>query len=630
MKNPFVVFLLLLSTVHSQMSSSDLEKLKNEQLDLIKNQIQLQNDDEEQKIEAEIQEVYINTDLDDQVNESKFFGYDYFNNDLSFYDNTLPPSDFILGPGDEIILSLWGDTNLRLNFLINKEGQIFYENVGFINISGKTIPIAEEFLIDKLSSIYSTLSEEKSSTNLSIELSRVKSVNIYFSGEVNNPGVHIIHPFSDLFASLIKSGGVKETGSLRNIQIIRKDTIIDNVDLYKFFINGKNSFSDVRLLDGDVVHVPVANNHSEIIGAVVRPKIYELLQGETINNLIEYSGGLRSDASSTVIIDKIIPINDRKSDDLAFTSLNLNLKDLKNFKLNNGDKVEVKSLRLSSSKVRVYGKVKNPGLYSAINSNLKTILDLAGGFDDPYFRKNIDENIVVLRKDETQFYAKEFQVNYKDAENFQVDVDDKIFVYSKINYENSFTYRVEGQVNKPGTYVLKKGITLGEAINLAGGLTELSSESNIVVSQEFTELDENDNEISVVKPVGNADMNFEIGSNSVINALQFENVISVEGNVYNPGLIAVDSSVTMSKAIVLAGGYKPDSIIKKSYIKRANGEIVKANILRGRGKRVFPGDTVFVPVDPNPSDFDITTFIADLSSTLANIAAILIIVDNNQ
>ena len=125
MKNPFVVFLLLLCTVHSQMSSSNLEKLKNEQLDLIKDQIQLENDDEKQKIEAEIQEVYINTDLDDQVNESKFFGYDYFNNDLSFYDNTLPPSDFILGPGDEIILSLWGDTNLRLNFLINKEGQIF-------------------------------------------------------------------------------------------------------------------------------------------------------------------------------------------------------------------------------------------------------------------------------------------------------------------------------------------------------------------------------------------------------------------------------------------------------------------------------------------------------------------------
>ena len=103
MKNPFVVFLLLLCTVHSQMSSSNLEKLKNEQLDLIKDQIQLENDNEKQKIEAEIQEVYINTDLDDKVNESKFFGYDYFNNDLSFYDNTLPPSDFILGPGLSLI-----------------------------------------------------------------------------------------------------------------------------------------------------------------------------------------------------------------------------------------------------------------------------------------------------------------------------------------------------------------------------------------------------------------------------------------------------------------------------------------------------------------------------------------------
>ena len=108
-------------------------------------------------------------------------------------------------------------------------------------------------------------------------------------------------------------------------------------------------------------------------------------------------------------------------------------------------------------------------------------------------------------------------------------------------------------------------------------------------------------------------------------------MVRVEGNVYNPGFIAHQSGngMTMSRAIELAGGYKPNSLIKRAYVVRANGEIDKANIFRGRTKRVFPGDSIFVPENPDPDKFDITTFIADLSSTLANIAAILVIVDNN-
>ena len=104
----------------------------------------------------------------------------------------------------------------------------------------------------------------------------------------------------------------------------------------------------------------------------------------------------------------------------------------------------------------------------------------------------------------------------------------------------------------------------------------------------------------------------------------------VDGNVYSPGLIALERVTSMSRAIELAGGYKPYSLKKQAYVKRANGRIEKAGFFNGRAKRVFPGDTVFVPVDPNPSEFDITTFVADLSSTLANIAAILIIADNNS
>ena len=182
----------------------------------------------------------------------------------------------------------------------------------------------------------------------------------------------------------------------------------------------------------------------------------------------------------------------------------------------------------------------------------------------------------------------------------------------------------------PEPIPLIKGVTVGEAISLAGGLTELATTDNIIVSEEFTELNEfGDEETSLLK-VAKVDNNFELGINSVINVLPFENVVSVEGNVYNPGLVAYSKGLTMTQAIVQAGGYKPYSMKRNSYVRRANGEVSKANLFLGRVKRLNPGDTVVVPVDPNPDEFDITTFIADLSTTLANIAAILLIVDNQS
>ena len=162
---------------------------------------------------------------------------------------------------------------------------------------------------------------------------------------------------------------------------------------------------------------------------------------------------------------------------------------------------------------------------------------------------------------------------------------------------------------------------------MAGGLTELSTFSNVTLKQEFSEIID-DEEIVSLQSVSNLTENFEIGPNSVINALPFENVIRVEGNVYNPGLVAYDRGMSMSDAIEQAGGYKPFSLKKRAYVKRANGEIDKANIFRGSAKRVFPGDSIFVPVDENPEEFDITRFIANLSTTLANLAAIIVIIDN--
>ena len=355
-------------------------------------------------------------------------------------------------------------------------------------------------------------------------------------------------------------------------------------------------------------------------------------KNETIEDLISFAGGFTSRSSSYITIDKIIPMEERDFEDLAMSSLNIDYRTLNDITLNNGDYVFVLPISGVKTKIEVYGRVKNPGKYSSLNSSLKDILNLAGGFNDPIFRKTInDKEITVLRQNENQFYGEEFSVAYNESANFSLKPGDKIFVYEDINFKNSFTYRVEGQVNKPGTYPLTKGITLGDAIKSAGGLTELSSVNNITVGIEFTNISEEGRQEVITELVADPDYDFELSQGTVITALPFENVVRVKGNVYNPGFVAVKGGrISMYQAIELAGGYKPYTLKDRVYVQRANGEIDKTNIFRGRAKRVFPGDTIFVPQDPDPQEFDLNTFIADFSTTLANIAAILIIVDNNQ
>ena len=630
MKNINVIFILFLSTIFAQVSVSDLNRLSNQQLDAIRAELQsnTQQVNDISEVENTSAPVLI-TPMDNIISE-EYFGYNYLKKDISFFDNVPTPADYKLGPGDEIIISLWGENNSRESFTLNKDGMIYYNNIGFINLSNNTLESAEILLTEELSRIYSTLKDLNNPTTLMLELGQLKSINIYFSGHIENPGINLVHPFSDIFSAIVQAGGIDNNGSLRMVQLIRNNQIITTVDFYSFFMNGTNTFSNIKLIDGDTIHIPSFKNRISISGEVNRPSSYELLPNESISDLIGYASGFSSDASSTLILNQIIPVEKRFSDDNARTSIALDFKNSKSTSLNNGDNVKVLPISDVDVNVEVFGRVKSPGVYPASsNRSLKYVLDIAGGFDDPIFRKTIRENeITILRKDENQFYSLEILTSYKDADKLQLMPNDKIFIYEDINYRNNFTYRVEGEVNKPGTFPLTAGTTVSQALEKAQGLTELSTLDNIIVYQEFTEIQDDGTEVTQIKDVASVSLDFVLGSRSVIKALPFENVINVEGNVYNPGLVAYDRGITMSKAIIQAGGYKPYSMKKRAYVRKANGEIDKANLFRGRTKRLSPGDTVVVPVNPDPSDFDITAFVADLSTTLANIAAILLIVDN--
>jgi len=628
----YVIFLSLLGVIFGQISMSDINKLSNDQLDSIRQELQREasskNDNNTESIEI-IQETVSIEPATPSI-DNLYFGYNYFKRDINFFDNIPTPSDFKLGPGDEIILSLWGETNLRERFVINKEGLIYYKNVGFINLSNKTLKEAEVVLIEELSSIYSTLKNQNNSTKLMLELGQLKSINVYFSGQIGNPGINLVHPFSDVFSAIVQAGGITNNGSLRKIQIIRSNKIIEEVDFYSFFTKGDDNFSNIRILDGDVIHIPEFAIRAEVTGETLNQGFFELNEDESISDLISYAGGFSENASSSAILDIIIPLTERTSDDNSRISMNINLKDLKNIKITNGAVLNVLPIGDVDTKVEILGRVKMPGLY-ATSSNLKNVLDIAGGFNDPLYRKTIrDDEIVIIRKDEKQFYSLEFKISYAESSTFQLIPGDKIFVYENSSYENIFLVSVIGEVNKRGSFQLKKGMTVNNAIELAEGLTQLANKDAIIVTEIFTSIDDLGNKIETKRQVNDASLDFEILSGSIINVLPVQNVVSVEGNVYNPGLISYSKGKTVNKYINFAGGPKPNTLSNRIYVKRANGRIKKVTFFQGIGTIVQAGDTIFVPEDPNPNDFDITTFVADLSTTLANIAAILLVIENSK
>ena len=168
---------------------------------------------------------------------SQYYGYSLFTNrqEINFWDNLPPSADYILGPGDELILNIWGDTQLNSKHLIDKHGKIFINKIGLVSINGLSIENAYEVLKKRLGGIYSTLLIKNPTSWLDVSLGSMKSLNITFVGELYQPGLHKIHPFSTITTALFQVGGIKESGTLRNIQIFRQKKLFKSVDLYNFF-----------------------------------------------------------------------------------------------------------------------------------------------------------------------------------------------------------------------------------------------------------------------------------------------------------------------------------------------------------------------------------------------------------
>jgi len=621
------------SLIFAQLSVGDIERLTNQELNKIRNELQSNAKsaiiDEAAPLKTGGPTAVSITSTAVSMTTGDYFGYNYLRKDISFFDNIPTPADYKLGPGDEIIISLWGETNKREIKIINKDGTIFFDDIGYINISNHTLESAELILTEELSRIYSTLKDEENPSKLMLSLGTLKSMNIYFSGYIENPGINLIHPFSDIFSAIIQAGGVNDKGSLREIQLIRNNKIISKVDFYSFFMNGINSFSNIKLVDGDVIHIPKVNKRVSIGGAVNRPGTFELLPEDSPSDLIDFASQLTNTASRTFLYSQVIPVEKRVSDDNAKLTSLLNIKNIDKIVLNDGDSININSISDVSSNVLVYGQVKSPGSYTANNVSLKDILDLAGGFNDPNFRPSIlDDQIVILRKDKENFYSKEFMLDYDSSDNFELVDGDRIFVYQDINFRNKFVFSIIGEVKKPGTYpLLQDKYNLKQAIDAAGGLTQFGSYDSITATKNYNFINENGKLETVDDVIRNLSLDFNIEENMEINVVAIKNVIRISGNVYSPGLYAHNGTLSFSRAIEMAGGYKPRSSKKNAYIVRKNGKTEKVGRFKF-SEKINPGDQIFIPVKEDRNKVNVTSLISDLASVMANLTAIFILVEN--
>ena len=619
MKNNILITIILFS-ISCLSAQVNLSNLSNDQLDKIRlqaEQSEIKEANSDDNIELP-QNSYSPSKVEiipsSKNDDEEFFGYNFLKKPINFFDNIPTPKNFKLGSGDEIILSLWGETNSRESFILNKDGAIYYSSIGFINLSNKSVEDAEALLTEELSKIYSTLKDKK--TKLNVELGKTKSINVYFTGQVNNPGINLIHPFSDIFSALVQSGGVNSNGSLRKVTLIRDGETLNIYDFYTFFLKGINNFSDDRLLDGDIIHIPPVEKRVEIRGAVVSPSLFELLPGESFSELLFYSSGYTDNSGTTITVIQTTPKELRSSDDFAKQILNLKIdEELNNILINNGDIFIVNSITNVDSKAKVLGRVKRSGEFSISNNfSLKRLLDLAGGFEDPIFKQSINtSNIVVIRKNQNTTFSDEFIVNYTDANNFIIKPNDLILVYRDSNYLYSKTYTIDGEVKSPGTYQLLNNFNIEDSISKAGGYTAFANKNSIIASIDGIQLN-------------NSNLSTEVVENMEIIIPPLEKTIRVTGNVYNPGIIDISAGrLTVAKAIESSGGLKENSRRGKIIVTKVNGTSYKPSFIQKRFKKLDFGDTVSIPAKED--ELDVNQFINDLSSTLANLLTIFVVID---
>lgn len=406
------------------------------------------------------------------------YGRNIFNNrNLNFApsENLATPRNYKLGPGDEVIIDIFGRNQTTLRSTISPEGSINVDLLGPLYLNGMTVEEANTYLRKRLSRIYGGMSG--SGTDMRLSLGQIRTIQVNVLGDVTNPGTYQLSAFATAFHALYRAGGIQDPGTVRNIKVVRGDKVAGLVDVYEFLLKG-NSGSDIRLEEGDVILVSPYSCLVTVEGGLKRPMQFEMKTGETLANLIEYAGGFATGANQSFVT--VI-----RQDNKSFEVRTVEEADYESFTLRSGDRIEVGELQsLFQNRIAIHGAVYFPGTYELGEvRTAKGLVERAGGLLPEAFG-----NRVVINREHPDKTKEVFSVNLSDildgkAPDFVLQNNDELYIASSFELKDQGTMTISGMVKQPGSFPFAENTTIEDFIILAGGLQDGASTSRVDVTR---------------------------------------------------------------------------------------------------------------------------------------------------
>ena len=526
------------------------------------------NFDEKKEELSRKQDKIVNKKVKDTLN-SLVFGSELFDNpELNFEPNLklATPVNYILGPGDELQISVYGVQEFSASVPVTMEGKVNIQNVGQISVSGMTIEAATQKIRGAISRVYSTVASGQSQVGIS--LSRIRTIKVTIIGS-KQPGNYSISSLATVYNALFMGGGPGKNGSYRNIELLRNNKVYKNIDIYKFLVNGNQS-DNVGLKDNDVIRIPAYTQRVTVEGQVKRPGIFEMKSGETFKDLLSFASGFNEFAytASVNVLQK--------------TSKDFKVKDIKSSEFSSyrplaGDVYRVsKILNRFENRIKIEGAVFRPDIYSFYEGmRVSDLIAQADGLkEDAYTNR---ATIVRLKSDLTTEVT---NVNLAKAlaGDAQSDIplkkEDIVTVYSILDFVEEYKITIDGEIKKPGVYDYHENLTLNDLLVQAGGLNGSASKrveiARMIKSDEIN--DANPDRVQL--------FNLEINAGNNEQIKNFELMPFDVVNIRRMAVYEKPEMVTVSGAVNYTGKYVLASKKEKIYdvIQRAGGLSAIANL----------------------------------------------------
>ncbi|WP_057936970.1 SLBB domain-containing protein [Algoriphagus resistens] len=569
-------------------------------------------DDREQVNKEEISQgmLQFSSESVKKPNENEIFGSSLFyqkDRRLSFEPslNQATPKSYILGSGDLIYIDIYGQSEQYYEATVNPDGFVLLDNIGPVNVAGKSIEEATGILKNRIGKYYPGLLGNNPNTFLQVTLGNVGTIKVHILSEVRLPGTFTLSAFSTVFNALYAAGGPNENGSMRKIKLVRNNTQIAEIDVYDLLLNGTAQL-DLKLQDQDVILVPPYSSHVKIKGEIKRPMIFEVGEDDNLSDLLHYAGGFTDHAFKDRVAISRITGNQRSVSDVYQNQFDM-------FILKGGDEITVQRiLDRYSNRVQIKGAVYREGTFALTDGlTLSQLVKNAEGLRGDAYTTQAS---ILRTKDDLG--TEMIQVNLQgilDGTSADIPLrrEDVVRIASIYDINNEEYVQILGEVKKPGVYPYSAEMKVEDLIVMAGGFQESANSQDIEIARRLEDSDLG-TLADIIPTQVNPDLGYNPDSPSLVPfdqvivrkraSFTMQKLVAVEGQVNSPGIFAIQSSgERISNLIKRAGGINQFAYAKGATLIRRT-EFFNTESEQLRRQRNLEGLRMKLAEDPSNSE----------------------------